>query len=44
MALPEVPARYTVAPTGGDDTRLIQAALDYNDADRLAVEIGANAG
>ncbi len=28
VPLPAVPARLTVAPTGGDDTRLIQAALD----------------
>lgn len=28
VTLPNVPARFTVAPTGGDDTRLIQAALD----------------
>jgi hypothetical protein len=28
VAIPSVPARITVAPTGGDDTRAIQAALD----------------
>ncbi len=28
VPLPAVPARFTVAPSGGDDTRLIQAALD----------------
>ena len=28
VPLPPVPARYAVAPTGGDDTRIIQAALD----------------
>ncbi|HEX3729857.1 MAG TPA: DUF6298 domain-containing protein [Opitutaceae bacterium] len=28
VALPAVPARITVAPTGGDDTRAIQGAID----------------
>jgi hypothetical protein len=28
VALPQVPARFALAPSGGDDTRAIQAALD----------------
>ena len=28
VAIPAVPAKFVVAPSGGDDTRLIQAALD----------------
>ena len=28
VALPQVAAKFFVAPSGGDDTRLIQAALD----------------
>lgn len=28
VALPEVPARFAVTPSTGDDTRLVQAAID----------------